>query len=1122
MVKTSDTDPEVIAPRKRRSRAHRIGRAGVVVTVLVSLVGVAAVFLLVGQTLTLPGWVRDRVEARIGQNLDGLQVGFGDVELVVNKGWRPRVRLQDVVLRDSEDDKLLELSDAEASLAMRPLLRGQVQPKQIALSGAFATLRRAPDGSFSLSLGDQGATIGQAANLPELINAVDTALLSRSLSALRQVELSSLTLRYEDALSGRVWTVDGGQVQATRQGGMLRLGATLALLSGRDYASDLEFNYSSRLGETAAEFGFVVNDVAAEDIAVQAAALNWLEVLRAPISGALRGSVDPAGGLGPLNATLQIKEGVLQPTDQTRPIPFQSVRAYFTYDLAAQVIAFDEMSVVSDWVTGVSEGTAWLGGIEGGTLRELVGQTTVTNLSLNPNDLYDKPLRLPRATADLRLELNPFRLTLGEMTILDRSGLVRLSGSLEAAPDGWKLALDGSMDQLTPQRLIELWPEHAAPKPRQWVQKNLTEGQLSDIDFALRTSPGETPNIYLDFDYADATIRFLKTMPPIIGAVGEASLVNDRLVTSTVAGQIEAEEGGALNIAGSSFIIPDVSIPKSAPGILRLMAEGSVTAILSLLNRPPLAVLKDTDLPVDMAQGYARATGTLALPLKDRVMNDEIEFHVTGQVTDFESDVLIPKQQLSADLLDLVADQDVLSISGAGALQTLPVEARWEQKLGPDSARGSLVEGQAELSQLSLDTFGIGLPPQSVSGRGTADFSVQLRPNAPPLLALRSDLQGVGLRIAPLGWSKPQGSTGRLDIEGTLGERPDLTRVALRAAGLDTVGTVTTSADGGLDQAVMSTFRLRDWLNARVRLIGRGRNTAPNVELRGGTMDLRNADLGGQGASGDAGRLSVALNRLQITDAISLTDFVGDFDGRNGLSGRFSGKLNGVTPVTGQLEPLNGRSTIRVTSADAGGVFRDAGLLNQGRGGDFLMVLQPIGETDYNGTLRVTGTRVEDAPAIAASLNAASVIGLLDELLGTGIQFTEVDARFRISPDAVTLYESSAVGPSIGLSMDGVYDVRSQRLRMQGVISPVYLINAIGSLLTRKGEGLFGFTYTLTGAAASPSVAVNPLSALTPGMLREVFRAPAPVAGTSSGTAPAPERKPRRFHDLIEGSEGGR
>ena len=63
---------------------------------------------------------------------------------------------------------------------------------------------------------------------------------------------------------------------------------------------------------------------------------------------------------------------------------------------------------------------------------------------------------------------------------------------------------------------------------------------------------------------------------------------------------------------------------------------------------------------------------------------------------------------------------------------------------------------------------------------------------------------------------------------------------------------------------------------------------------------------------------------------------------------------------------------------------------------------------------------------------------------------------------------------------------------MQGVISPVYLLNGIGALFSKRGEGLFGFNYSLRGKASDPDVGVNPLSILTPGIFREIFRQPPP------------------------------
>ncbi|MDX1782222.1 MAG: hypothetical protein R3256_13020, partial [Thalassovita sp.] len=106
--------------------------------------------------------------------------------------------------------------------------------------------------------------------------------------------------------------------------------------------------------------------------------------------------------------------------------------------------------------------------------------------------------------------------------------------------------------------------------------------------------------------------------------------------------------------------------------------------------------------------------------------------------------------------------------------------------------------------------------------------------------------------------------------------------------------------------------------------------------------------------------------------------------------------------------------------------------------------------------------------------------------------FNEVEAKFRLTPERLILRRGSAIGASMGLSIDGIYDFGKQEMDFQGVLSPIYALNALGSILTRKGEGLIGFNYTLRGGPERPSVQVNPLSIFTPGMFRDIFRRPPP------------------------------
>lgn len=1074
--------------------------------------------LLIGQTLHAPDWLRGRLEARIERELGGLQVGFGDLTLVVNKGWRPRLHLRDVTLAAPDGQHIARLADAEASLAMRPLLRGRIEPREVLLSGLFATLRRDADGGFALLLGAEGAPFKTAASLPQLLAHWTETLAQPQFQALASVDIGALTLRYEDARQGRVWTLDGGQIELARDGDELRALSSFALLSGGDYASAVEAGYTTRIGDQAARFGVSVRDIHAGDIAAQSVALGWLDVLRAPISGGLRGSVDAQGALGPLSATLVIGAGVLQPTDQTSPIPFSSARSNFTYAPDDQVLVFDELSVVSDWGSGSAEGRAYLDGIEGGRLSGLTGQFTFGALDLNPAGLYDSPIQLKGAAADFQLDLDPFRLTLGQMHVADAQTRVQVSGAFSAQQGGWQLAVDGHVDQLTPERLVELWPASVVHKPRRWLAENLSDGRLEDINIALRLQPGDKPDVYVDFDFSDATVRYAKTMPPIVGVAGQTTLMDHQLVVTATQGQVTPDQGGPLEIAGTSFIIPDTTIRKAAPATVDLNATGSVTSALSLLNRPPLQVLKTTDLPVDLAEGQVRLTGSVHMPLKKKVPIEEFAFAFDGTITDAQSTVLVPGQTLAFPSLQIKGDQEGLTLGGAGTVGPVPVNITWHQKLGKDVGGKSRVTGQVDLSPQTLAAFNIGLPPGSISGQGKGDFTLSLRKDEPPSLDLTSDLAGLALSIPQLGWSKPAGTNGMFQMAATLGPTVRVDRMQLQAAGLAATGAVVTRPGEGLERALLSSVRVGDWLEASVELIGRGAGAAPDIRILNGTLDLRRAQFG-RGTGADGGQIEAALDRVQVNDTIALTGFQGRFHNAGGMTGSFTARINDGTGVAGQIAPQSGRSAVRLQSQDAGGVIRSAGLLTQVRDGRFDMTLTPTGDAgQFDGVVRITDVRITDAPAMAALLDAISVVGLLDELSGRGIYFAEVDARFRLTPSLLTLFSSSAVGPSMGLSMDGTYDVARKVFDMRGVISPVYMLNSIGSFMTRKGEGVFGFNYTLSGSAASPRVQVNPLSALMPGMLRDIFRStPPPV----DETAPSPSRR-RDRRDPSKGRGGVR
>lgn len=1103
------TQPSLEKTARKRSRLTRVLRGCAWLVVLLTVLAVGAAFWVKERELVAPDWLRDEIEVRLNEISPEARVRIGSLMAVLEDDWRPRFSLRNVEITRPDGARVVSFSDVRGQLDRQALLERRLGLRSLEVSGVFVTLRRSAEGRVAVSTGPDGQNVSrQSDTLAQLVGDLGGLLSRPGLAELTDLDILAITLRYEDERANRAWTVDGGRVRLDRDGTDLQIAADLALLGGGAGVATLAANYAGVIGVQTSEFGITIAGLDAADIATQGPAFGWLRALDAPISGALRGGLNEDGSLRPLNATLQIGAGVIQPTAEASPIPIESARSYFTYLPDLQELRFDELSVQSQWGSGRMEGAARLVQADSGRVEDLIGQVRLSDLRLNPMDFYTEPEQITAAELDFRLRIAPFALEIGRLQVSDLGQVLTANGSLSADSGGWNIAMDAQMDGLSPERLLAFWPQSVKPKSRRWISENVFGADLSAISGALRLTQGGAPRTFLGFDFAKADVRFVKTLPRISDGKGHATLVDDRFVVVLDEGGVQAPEGGFVDGAGSAFIIPDVRVKPDPPAIVRLTARGSTTAALSLLDQEPLRVMQKAGLPVTLADGDIEVNGTIAMPLKKKPPLSEISYDVVGSARDVRSDVLIMDRTLAADELEITASDDAVSVAGQGTLDGVPLDVVWRQPLGePGSALPSQVTGSVEISQATLDAFNISLPPGLVQGQGVGRITIDIEKNVPPALRLQSDLRGISMSLPPINWSKQANADASLEVTAALGSVPKVDRIALDAPGLDASGVLELTSDGQLERLRLSNVSVGGWLNGAVDLVGRGKGVSPAVVVRGGSVDMRRADLG-RGSNGAQNTpLTLNLDRLQVSDTIAITDMRGRFNTGDGLAGTFEGRINGAAPVSGELIPQGTRSAIRITSGDAGRVFAAANLLKQARGGQMELVLNPVGTGGaFDGQLKVRDARIKDAPAIAALLNAISIVGLVNELAGDGIYFDEINADFRLGPQQITLREASAVGASMGISMDGIFLPGTGQIQMQGVISPVYLLNAIGSVLTRRGEGLFGFNYSIEGTAQNPQVFVNPLTALAPGMFRNLFRRAPPEAPVVEGeTPPAPE-----------------
>lgn len=1089
-----------VAPKScpKRRRMWRIcfwslGCSGGVVLLVVALLAY-----IIGREMAVPDWIHTRLETRLSQMVPTGQVQFADLSVELGSGLRPRVALQGVEIVDGDGRRVVALDELEVRLATDPLFQGQLRLGRVRATGVEMFVRRRADGSFDIAFGENLPEVGTGASPTQIIAQIDQLLESPELRHLNAVTADGVILRYEDARVGRAWTVDGGRADLTREGDALRLRGDMSLLGGHAYVTTIETSFSSTVGETAAQFGMRFEDMAGPDIAVQSAAVAWLEAVQAPISGALRGSLNADGSLGPISGTLQSDAGVVQPTPETKPVPFRAARSYFTFDPANQTLRFDELSVDSSWVSLRAEGETTLRGLENGLPQGFEGQFRLSELSAAPAGLLPEPIAVDQAAMSFRLMLDPFELSLGEVVLKSGAQSLVASGRAAAIDGGWDLSLSAQADSLDLPSIISGWPAELKPKSRKWVVENIKEAVLTNGHFALR-KVGDAPHEMLaSFEFSDTLLRYSPLLPFVEAGRGHAVLEGNRFTAVADGGHVTAPEGGTLDVSGTTFVIPDIRI-KPAPAEVNLVAEGPLTAALSYLNLPPLSVLDKAERGLDLAQGYVAAKGQLRLPLRKKLPPEMVRYDIDALLVDVVSDTLVPGRRLQADRLELAVNNDRLVITGPGTVEGVGFDAVYESGMRKKDRGRAQVYGTVDISQKALDAFNISLPKGTLRGLGEGRMTIALQKGKPPQFELTSDLAGIGLSLPPLGWSLSQSRTGAFSVRGALSKPARIDRITLDAPGLTASGRLTINGAGALETLALDRVRVGGWLDAPVTLSGRGKGRSPAVRVDGGRLDLRNRPksvTAGGATAGTTGTTPITgrLDEVRISDTIALTGVQGEFTAGSGLNGRFTARVNGAARIEGDVSSIGKRAAYEVRSDDAGGVFKAAGLLKQARDGDMVLRLTPAGpEGQYDGHLTVSNTRVIEVPALASLLHAVSVVGVLEQMASGGIMFSDAEAFFRLTPDRLILQRASAVGASMGLSIDGVYDLKARQMDFQGVLSPVYMLNGIGSILTRKGEGLIGFNYRLTGAGDKPRVQVNPLSLFTPGMFREIFRRPPPA-----------------------------
>jgi hypothetical protein len=213
---------------------------------------------------------------------------------------------------------------------------------------------------------------------------------------------------------------------------------------------------------------------------------------------------------------------------------------------------------------------------------------------------------------------------------------------------------------------------------------------------------------------------------------------------------------------------------------------------------------------------------------------------------------------------------------------------------------------------------------------------------------------------------------------------------------------------------------------------------------------------------------------------------------RNGAvrSFSFTSKLGRDTPVTADLRRGQGREVIYLETNDAGALLKFSDTYSKVVGGQLQLALDPPTSepSAKEGLLNVRDFTVKGE----ASLDRLAAGG--PGGAPGGIGFTRLRAEFVRQNGQLTIKEGVLKGPSIGGTIEGSIDYPGNQVRMSGTFVPVYGLNNLlgqipvaGLLFGGSNEGLFGLTYEVVGTPDKPTLRVNPISAMLPGVTRKIM-----------------------------------
>jgi hypothetical protein len=965
---------------------------------------------------------------------------------------------------DSSDSVRATIPEMSVKFSGRALLRGLVAPTSLELFGPRVRVVREANGDISMDIGNNPQADGGSATSPGLIEELlQTPNPDLASGYLTRVAVRSALIEFDDFKRGMRLSTPRANIALVRDAeGISAEGSVVFGESDQAIRADLSGIYRAESGAT--ELGLVFSDVSPATLAKFAPELEPLAQLDAQLEGTLTLSLD--SDLEPSGMSVDVRAGagrVRLDTLFEEPVPFDS-----------------------------------------------------GNFRVRSERGFDAFV-LESATVEL-----------GSTTIL-------LNGNARHVLDQWNLGVIAEVRSLPVNSIESYWPRVVEPNARSWITENLKDGHVDSAVLRVRASVPEADPASVDVSDFDGEIRFretavhyLRPLPPVRDVFGvarfDARTFNIDLGGGTLRDLVA--ESGRVEILGLD------GPPRGESIKIEVTISGPVRDAFEILDSEPLGFISGFGLDPAHTSGSHRTNAVFAFPLLDDVLIDQIAVATASRMVEFGAEDAVFGLPVSEGDLALNVNRDGMEVSGTAAIGSVPVGLTWSERFEEGDAVRTRYKVRSNLDDDARAEFGLdGIP--FVSGPAGLGLTYAIGWDGAAVGAAEIDLTDVTVDLDPFGWTKMPGEEGRAFVrflvqDEVLTSMPELT---VRAGDLeiDGSGLFRPGADGPELQRLTLERLVFGETDAFVN-IELPEGVPQIISVGGASLDLRPIMEGlfeDSEESDEEEAMQIVISEqspvaeIRLGEETSLLGAFGTFfnDGTDWNDVELRGRLSNGGRVFLRVEPDGDVRNLNFESDDAGGVLSALDWIDTIRGGEMRVQGQMSGSGDDEviaGQLDMQNFVLTEGPVGAQILALTSFSGIADVLGGEGLTFRRLEVPFTLTDTDVTILEGKARGADIGILASGRIDRETDQLEMTGEIAPAYTLNSllaniplIGSVLSGGADGIFAATFKVSGSIDDPDVSVNPLSVLTPGIVRRLLTGfgseDGPVTGNDQELAPSPD-----------------